>query len=72
MNTTKVGRWKVSPISFKVEDGNGQGNYLKGLKPDCLVKDDFEHALGDQHDVILRTALSYMQNMVCPQDNLGR
>jgi len=65
-------------IQFQGINAKNFGNYPDGftpantiatqgvLVPGCSVADDFSHALGDNAEALLASALSYMANGVCP------
>jgi len=55
------------PITFKIENVSGYGDYFNGLPPTCPAADDVEHALGDPDEASLATALSYIRTQSCPQ-----
>ena len=44
----------------------GFGDYDDGFAPNCVVADDFNHALGDAAERRLATALSYRVSGACP------
>ena len=65
-------------IEFKGVNDVGFGDYSDGFSPrntvsnigalvdGCSVADDFTHALGDQNETLLSTALGYRLNKTCP------
>jgi hypothetical protein len=55
------------PITFKIANVNGYGDYFNGLPPTCAAADDVGHALGDPDEASLATALSYIRNQNCPR-----
>jgi hypothetical protein len=55
------------PITFKIANVNGYGDYFNGLPPTCAAADDVGHALGDPDEASLATALSYIRTQNCPQ-----
>jgi carboxyl-terminal processing protease len=54
------------PITFKISNVSGYGDYFNGLPPTCPAADDVGHALGDPDEVSLATALSYIRTQNCP------
>jgi hypothetical protein len=55
------------PITFKIANVSGYGDYFNGLPPTCAAADDVGHALGDPDEASLATALSYIRTQNCPQ-----
>ena len=65
-------------VNFKTENAKGFSDYADGFSPEnttegagvllsgCSVKDDFTHALGDESEARLATALFYRDNGACP------
>lgn len=65
-------------IQFRGENDKGFGDYGDGFSPDdgapgfgtpingCNVDDDFLNPLGDTNEAMFETALSYIENGVCP------
>jgi len=54
--------YAISPISFKIVNDQGIGDYYTGLKADAYVEDDLSHRLGDPSESRLREALHYLEN----------
>jgi C-terminal processing protease CtpA/Prc len=55
-------------IQFKGVNNKGYGDYADGFAPTCVIADDFTHALGDSAEGLLKAALSYRQNGICPSN----
>jgi C-terminal peptidase prc len=55
------------PITFELKNALDQGEYYDGIKPDCLVTDDFDHKLGDTSEGLLDQALHYIANGSCKE-----
>jgi C-terminal processing protease CtpA/Prc len=55
----------ISPITFRLLDGEGHGDYFDGLAPDCAAPDDLAHALGDPAEASLRQALALVDTGEC-------
>jgi hypothetical protein len=55
------------PITFKIENASGYGDYFAGLPATCAAADDRGHALGDPNEASLATALDYISTGSCPQ-----
>jgi hypothetical protein len=45
-------------VQFRGVNQQGFGDYGDGMQPDCLVADDFSHALGDPAEALLAVALT--------------
>lgn len=63
---TNSNDWLLSLITFRVLNGQGEGNYYRGL-PDAAfrgvgiaAKDDLDHPLGDQTEASLAAALGWI------------
>ncbi len=54
--------YAINPISFKVLNDQGIGEYYEGLKADAFVEDDLRHDLGDPDELRLKEALYYIEN----------
>ncbi|HKC10943.1 MAG TPA: S41 family peptidase [Vicinamibacteria bacterium] len=54
------------PITFKIANVSGYGDYFNGLPATCPAADDLGHALGDPNEASLATALSYIRTQSCP------
>jgi carboxyl-terminal processing protease len=57
--------YAVYPITFKIENSQGAGDYFGGLAPTCGAADDLTHPLGDKDEAAVAAALQYMQSGTC-------
>jgi carboxyl-terminal processing protease len=53
------------PIEFVGKNDKGQADYADGFTATCPVSDDFDYALGDTHEAMLGTALTYLRTGAC-------
>jgi carboxyl-terminal processing protease len=53
------------PITFKIANIKGYGDYFSGLPPTCAASDDVTHPLGDPGEASLSTALNYIEAHNC-------
>jgi carboxyl-terminal processing protease len=53
------------PIQFTGVNAKGEGDYINGFAPTCIVPDDFTKSIGDPTEKQLAAALSYRTNGVC-------
>jgi membrane-associated protease RseP (regulator of RpoE activity) len=53
------------PITFKIVNAAGSGDYFDGLPPTCPAIDDLAHGLGDPDEASLATALSHITTGSC-------
>lgn len=53
------------PITFRISNASGYGDYFSGLPPTCPADDDVTHALGDPAEASLATALGYVRTGSC-------
>jgi carboxyl-terminal processing protease len=53
------------PITFKITNEAGYGDYFDGLPADCAASDDLTHALGDPAEASLDTALTHIATGSC-------
>jgi carboxyl-terminal processing protease len=64
-------------VQFKGENDAGFGDYADGLVPaelpaapyqvqGCPIEEDYLHALGDEQEILLASALYYQTNNTCP------
>ncbi|MEB0175622.1 S41 family peptidase [Undibacterium sp. CCC3.4] len=58
--------WTYFAIQFKGVNDKLLADYADGFAPTCAVADDFTHQRGDTAEALLKTALAYRQNAVCP------
>lgn len=62
MNVWFVGKKYVyAPITFKIVNSQGQGDYFDGIPPTKLAEDDITHDFSDRHEASLRQAISYLE-----------
>jgi C-terminal processing protease CtpA/Prc len=54
--------YAISPISFKIVNDQGMGEYYNGLLADVYVEDDLAHELGNPEESRLKEALYYIEN----------
>jgi carboxyl-terminal processing protease len=52
-------------MQFKGENAQGFGDYADGFAPTCPAQDDLSKERGDQTELMLATALGYMQTGSC-------
>jgi membrane-associated protease RseP (regulator of RpoE activity) len=53
------------PITFKIANAAGYGDYFDGLAPTCAAVDDAGHALGDPAEASLAAALTHVETGSC-------
>jgi carboxyl-terminal processing protease len=53
------------PITFKIENAAGYGDYFSGLPVTCAATDDPAHALGDPEEASLAAALTHIETGTC-------
>ena len=53
------------PITFKIENAAGYGDYFSGLPATCAAADDPTHALGDPEEASLAAALTHVATGTC-------
>ncbi|MEM8965001.1 MAG: S41 family peptidase [Bacteroidota bacterium] len=58
----RYGGYAISPISFKIANDNGEGEYFRGFAPDAFVPDDLNHKFGDPEELRLQEALYFIEN----------
>lgn len=54
------------PITFRLLNARGEGDYFDGFAPDCGSVDDLTHPLGDPNEVSMAAALSRLDGARCP------
>lgn len=54
--------YAISPISFKIVNDNGIGDYFNGLQADAYIEDDLSNQLGNPNESRLQEALYYLEN----------
>ncbi len=57
--------WTVVPITFKLANETGYGDYFDGIEPTCEAQDDFKHDFGDPSETSLKEALYYLKHKTC-------
>jgi C-terminal peptidase prc len=55
----------LAPVSFKLVNADGQGDYFEGIAADCAAPDDVEHDLGALEEGSLAEALHYIATGSC-------
>jgi hypothetical protein len=58
----------MTPITFRLLNANGEGDYFDGLEPDCQALDDLRYELGDQREARLAAALALAESGTCPAE----
>ena len=53
------------PITFKITNAVGYGDYFDGLPATCPAPDDLTHPLGDPREASLAAALAYLERGGC-------
>lgn len=62
MNVWDVGKKYIfAPITFKILNSQGQGDYFNGIPPTKLAVDDITHDFSDRREASLRQAISYLE-----------
>lgn len=64
----------AAPITFRLLNADDEGDYYEGLEPTCPAPDDFSHALGDEGEASLATALHLLRTGEClaqPEEGEG-
>ncbi|HEX5339722.1 MAG TPA: S41 family peptidase [Gammaproteobacteria bacterium] len=59
------------PMTFKMTNAAGYGDYFDGFAPTCPAVDDLNHPLGDSDESSLATALYYIANGSCGPSSLA-
>lgn len=63
MNGWDVGKkYWFWPVTFKMINALGQGEYFEGIAPAKLVLDDITHDFGDKEELCLKEAIYYLEN----------
>lgn len=52
----------ISPISFKIANHNGEGEYFEGIQANAYVMDDLSHDFGYLEEARLKEALYFIQH----------
>jgi C-terminal peptidase prc len=55
----------VHPISFRMLNASGHGDFYEGLPPDCIAGDELSAALGDETEESFEEALHFIQHGAC-------
>jgi len=66
MNGKQYGNYIYLLINFFVKNSNDQTTSFNGIPVTCEGNDDIGHALGDENETMLSTALYYIRNNACP------
>lgn len=53
-------------INFRGVNAKGLADYEDGFTPTCSVVEDFNHQLGAPEEILLKTALAYRADGICP------
>ncbi len=67
MNPMDVCDLKLVPITFKVTNADGWGDYYYGMEPDCAAEDDFTHDFGDPEEASVKEALAWLATGRCSE-----
>jgi carboxyl-terminal processing protease len=49
------------PVTFKIVNASGEGDYFDGIFPDKIANDDITHDFTDRNEECLKEAISYLQ-----------
>ena len=55
----------LAPVSFVVQNANGEGDYFEGLAPDCGAADEVDRELGDPAEASLHEAITFAMTGAC-------
>ena len=58
----EFGEKTIFPVTSRVVNSRGEGDYTTGLKADFKAKDDLTHQLGDPQECMLKKALEILVN----------
>jgi len=50
----------ILPVSARIVNSNGEGHYIRGIRPDILATDDLTHQLGDPRKGMLKKGLEVL------------
>jgi C-terminal processing protease CtpA/Prc len=64
-NIFTVCTYDVFPITFKLENSVGFGDYFNGFAPTCPADDDATHSLGDRDEASLASVLNHIRTGSC-------
>ena len=64
-------QWAIAPITFRIDNINGEGSYFSGISPTYAVSDDLYHNFGVdpqtlEGEACLEAVLSYIQSDFLP------
>ncbi len=59
------------PITFRLLNARGEGDYFDGFSTNCASPDDLSHRLGDPREASLAAALGRLDAETCPQPEDG-
>jgi carboxyl-terminal processing protease len=62
----------LAPVSFKLVNSEGQGDFFGGIQPDCRAADDIEHDLGSAEEASLAEALHFVRTGACSATSAAR
>ena len=62
MDGVEFGEKTLFPVTSRVVNSRGEGDYTNGLKADFKAKDDLAHQLGDPQEGMLKKALEILAN----------
>ena len=61
-----------SAVNFEYVNALGEGGFINGIAPTCVVADDLDHQLGDSNEARLAAAINYIKTGACLGDATGR
>lgn len=61
----------AAPLTFRLLNADGEGDYYDGLRADCPASDDLSHPLGDPDEGSLAVALHLLRTGQCLPDPAG-
>jgi carboxyl-terminal processing protease len=59
----------AQPITFRLLNADGVGDYFDGIAPDCVAADDLAHVLGDPSEGALAQAINVVGSGACLQQS---
>lgn len=62
----------LAPVSFALENADGEGAFFSGLEPSCVADDDLSRELGDPQEDSLRKVLEIISRGSCVPSLSGR
>lgn len=57
-----------SAVNYEFVNALGEGGFINGFAPTCVVADDLDHPLGDVNEALLAAAVHYIKTGACPGD----